>query len=171
VTYIAPPALSELTPETRGQLAAFAGAHGHFAALRAVVARFPAALRALDNQYSLIIGRGRLDRWVRDAVFAVCSAKRGNAYLADALAREAVRHGADADWVKSLRTGEAAVPEPGDGVRELIRFSRKAIPGSVSGSARARGLSGMESCRDDRYRQDPRAGTARGYRARTGAAD
>jgi hypothetical protein len=93
MTYIAPAALSELTPETRGQLAAFASAHGHFPALRAVVARFPAALRALDNQYSLIMGRGRLDRWVRDAVFAVCSAERGNGYLADALAREAVRHG------------------------------------------------------------------------------
>lgn len=139
MTYIAPPAPSELTPETRGQLAAFAGAHGHFAALREVVARFPAALRALDNQYSLIMGRGRLDRWVRDAVFAVCSAERGNAYLADALAREAVRHGANADWVKSLRTGEAALPEPGDSVRELIRFSRKAalepyksVPGDVS---------------------------------------
>ena len=52
------------------------------------------------------MGRGRLDRCVRDAVFAVCSAERGNTYLADALAGEAVRHGANADWIKSLRTGK-----------------------------------------------------------------
>jgi len=71
-------------------------AHGHFAALREVAARFPAALRALDNQYRLIMGRGRLERWVQDAVFADCSAERGNDYLANAMAGEAVRHGADA---------------------------------------------------------------------------
>ena len=139
MTYIAAPAPSELAAETRAQLAAFADAHGHFAALRAVVARFPAALQALDNQYRLIMGRGRLDRWVRDAVFAVCSAERGNAYLADALAREATRHGADAEWVNSLSAPDAASAEPGDSVGELIRFSRKAalepyksVPGDVS---------------------------------------
>jgi alkylhydroperoxidase family enzyme len=138
MTYIAPPAPSQLAPETRDQLAAFAGAHGHFAALREVAARFPAALRALDNQYRLIMGRGRLDRWVRDAVFAVSSAERGNAYLADALAGEAVRHGADADWIKGLRAPDVGSPGPGDSVAALIRFSRKmalepykSVPGDV----------------------------------------
>ncbi|HVZ19822.1 MAG TPA: hypothetical protein VG871_02100 [Vicinamibacterales bacterium] len=124
MAFIAPP--SELAPETRAQLAAFADAHAHFAALRAVVARFPAALKALDNQYSLIMGRGRLDRWVRDAVFAVSSAERGNTYLADAMAREAVRHGASADWIKSLLTLDADVTQPGEGIQALIRFTRKA---------------------------------------------
>jgi alkylhydroperoxidase/carboxymuconolactone decarboxylase family protein YurZ len=144
MTYIAPP--SELAPETRGQLEAFADAHGHFVALRAVVARFPAALKALDNQYRLIMGRGRLDRWVRDAVFSVSSAERGNTYLADAMAREAVRHGANAEWIKSIvKRQDAAVPEPRQGLRSLITFSRKAavapyksVPGDVS-SLRAAG--------------------------------
>jgi hypothetical protein len=139
MTYIAPPEPSQLAPETRDQLAAFADEHGHFSALRAVAARFPAALGALDNQYKLIMGRGRLDRWVRDAVFAVCSAERGNAYLADALAGEAVRHGADADWIKGLRTPDAGPHGPDDSVGALIRFSRKmalepykSVPGDVS---------------------------------------
>ena len=145
MTYIAPPAPSQLTPETRDQLAAFAAEHGHFSTLRAIAARFPAALRALDNQYRLIMGRGGLDRWVRDAVFAVCSAERGNAYLADALAGEAVRHGADPDWIKGLRAPGAGSPRPGDGIGALIRFSRKmalepykSVPGDV-GSLHAAG--------------------------------
>ena len=90
-------------------------------------------------------GTGPLDRWVRDAVFAVSSAERGNAYLADALAGEAVRHGADADWIRGLRAPGAGSPGPGDSVGALIRFSRKmalepykSVPGDV-GSLHAAG--------------------------------
>jgi uncharacterized protein YciW len=137
MAYINPPAPAELAPETRDQLAAFAGEHRHFGELRAVVARFPAALRALDNQYRLIMGSGRLDRWVRDAVFAACSAERGNAYLARALTEEAVKHGADRDWVADLAGPGAGYPAD-DRVGSLITFSRKmardpykAVPGDV----------------------------------------
>jgi hypothetical protein len=139
MTYIDPPDPAELAPETRDQLAAFAGEHGHLGELRALAARFPAALRALDNQYRLIMGRGRLDGWVRDAVFAACSAERGNAYLADALAGQAVRHGADADCIKGLRVQDADSAGPGDSVGTLIRFGRKmalepykSVPGDIS---------------------------------------
>ena len=104
MSYITVPEASQLTAGARDQMELFAAAHGHFSALRAVVARFPAALGALDNQYSLIMGRGRLDRWVREAVFATCSAERGDAYLAGAMAAEAVRHGADPTWVNGLLT-------------------------------------------------------------------
>ena len=50
MSYITAPEASQLTAGTRDQLELFAAAHGHFSALRAIVARFPAALGALDNQ-------------------------------------------------------------------------------------------------------------------------
>lgn len=138
MAYIAPPEPSALAAETRFQLAAFASEHGHFAALRAVAARFPAALTALDNQYRLIMGQGRLERWVRDAVFAACSAQRGNAYLADALAGEARRHGADGDWLRALRAGDPGFPAPCDEAGALVTFARKmalepykSVPGDI----------------------------------------
>ncbi len=137
--YITAPEESQLAAGTRDQLALFADKHWHFSALRGVVARFPAALGALDNQYSLIIGGGRLDRWVREAVFAACSAERGDAYLANALAAEAVRHGADAAWVNGLLSRDANSAESGDPVAALIKFARKmarepykSVPGDVS---------------------------------------
>jgi hypothetical protein len=52
MSYITVPEASQLTAGARDQIELFAAAHGHFSALRAVVARFPAALGALDNQYS-----------------------------------------------------------------------------------------------------------------------
>jgi NAD(P)-dependent dehydrogenase (short-subunit alcohol dehydrogenase family) len=125
MSYITAPEASQLTAGTRDQLELFAAAHGHFSALRAIVARFPAALGALDNQYSLIMGRGRLDRWAREAVFAACSAERGNAYLAGAMAAEAVRHGADPDWVNGLLTQDSNPIEAGEAVGALIKFARK----------------------------------------------
>jgi hypothetical protein len=137
--YIAPPEPSALTPETRDQLAAFADEHAHFSELRAVVARFPAALGALDNQYRLIMGHGRLDRWLREVVFAACSAERGNAYLAGALAAEAGRHGADNGQVQAILARGPDAPGPDDPVGALVGFARKmalepykAVPGDVS---------------------------------------
>ncbi|GAA1316916.1 hypothetical protein GCM10009610_41190 [Pseudonocardia xinjiangensis] len=123
--YIDPPTDAALDPAARAQLDAFAEDHGHFAAVRAIFAHFPAALAALDNQYRLIMGYGALDRWVREAVFAVCADARGDNYLAEALFAEAVRHGAETERLNSFltRTPDTAVAD--DGVGELIRFSRK----------------------------------------------
>jgi hypothetical protein len=123
--YIAPPTDATLAPAGRAQLDAFAVEHGHFADLRAIFAHFPTALTALDNQYSLIMGRGALDRWVREAVFAVCADARGDAYLAAALAAQALRHGADAERLTGFLAQAPEVTTAGDGVDELIRFSRK----------------------------------------------
>jgi alkylhydroperoxidase family enzyme len=125
MSYITAPETAQLTAGTRDQLDRFADEHGHFSELRAVVARFPAALAALDNQYRLIIGSGRLDRWVREAVFAACSAERGNAYLANALAGQAVRHGADPDLSNGLVARDAGSPGPGGPIGALIAFARK----------------------------------------------
>jgi alkylhydroperoxidase family enzyme len=125
MSYVTAPGRSRLAPGTRDQLAAFAGEHGHFSELRAVVARFPAALAALDNQYRLIMGSGRLDRWVREAVFAACSAERGNTYLARALAGQSARHGGDPDLVTGLVAGGAGATGPGGPVGALITFARK----------------------------------------------
>ena len=79
--------------ETAALLAAHADEHGHFAALREAFAYFPAALRALDNQYDLIIGQGRLDRGLRELVFACAASARGDDYLARAMAAQAAAHG------------------------------------------------------------------------------
>jgi alkylhydroperoxidase family enzyme len=145
MSYVTAPEASRLAPGTQVQLTAYAREHGHFSELRAVVARFPAALAALDNQYRLIMGSGRLDHWVRDAVFAACSAERGNAYLASALAGQAVRHGADPGLANGLVTRDAASPGPDGPVGALITFARKmalepykSVPGDVS-SLRAAG--------------------------------
>jgi hypothetical protein len=61
------------------------------------------------------------------------------------MAGEAVRHGADADWIKGLRVQDAGSPGPDDSVAALIRFSRKtaldpykSVPGDV-GSLHAAG--------------------------------
>jgi len=147
---IIPLETSQLMPETRDQLAAFADEHAHFGELRAVVARFPAALAALDNQYRLIMGSGRLDRWVRDAVFAACSAERGNAYLATALAGQAVRHGAGPGLADGLVALDEGSPGPGGPVGALISFARKmalepykAVPGDV-GSLHAAGWANQD---------------------------
>jgi hypothetical protein len=123
--YIAPPTSAALEPAARTQLDAFAEEHGHFAALRAIFAHFPTALTALDNQYSLIMGRGALDRWVREAVFATCAQARGDTYLAAALSAEAERHGADSKRLNGFLTQTSGPVVAGDGVDELIRFSRK----------------------------------------------
>lgn len=123
--YIAPPADAALGPAARAQLDAFAEEHGHFAAIRSIFAHFPTALTALDNQYALIMGRGALERWVREAVFAVCADARGDAYLAAAMSAQAVRHGADADRLDGFLVGAPRSAASGDGVDELIRFSRK----------------------------------------------
>jgi hypothetical protein len=123
--YIAPPTDATLAPAGRAQLDAFAGEHGHFAELRAIFAHFPTALTALDNQYSLIMGRGALDRWVREAVFAICADARGDTYLAAALTAQAIRHGADAERLNGFLTNAPDIAPVGDGVDELIRFSRK----------------------------------------------
>jgi alkylhydroperoxidase family enzyme len=125
MSYITVPDASQLAAGTRDQMELFAVAHGHFSALRAVVARFPAALGALDNQYSLIMGRGRLDRWVREAVFAACSAERGDAYLAKAMGAEAMRHGADPAWVNGLLTRGSNPAGAGEAVGALVKFARK----------------------------------------------
>jgi uncharacterized protein YciW len=124
--YLFPPADPELAPETRAQLDAFAGAHSHLGAVRRIFAHFPAALAALDNQYELIIGRGALDRWVREAVFATCSAARGNTRLAAALRAEAVRHGADTGRLDALLSKPADAADcGGDGIDTLVTFARK----------------------------------------------
>jgi hypothetical protein len=125
MSYVTAPDTSRLAPETRDQLAVFADEHGHFGELRAVVARFPAALAALDNQYRLIMGSGRLDRWVREAVFAACSAERGNACLASALALQAARHGADPGLVEGILVRDPGSPGLADPVGALITFARK----------------------------------------------
>ncbi|MEV6605762.1 hypothetical protein [Kutzneria sp. NPDC051319] len=118
--HICPPADADLADATRAQLDAFADAHGHLGDVRRIFAHQPAALAALDNQYALIVGSGQLDRWVREAVFAACSAARGNPGLAEALRAEAVRHGADADRL------DAILAEPADdAVGALITFARK----------------------------------------------
>ena len=125
MSYITAPEASQLTAGTLGQLDQFADDHRHFSELRSIVARFPAALSALDNQYRLIMGSGRLDRWVREAVFTACSAERGNVYLASALASQAVRHGADPDLVNVLVSQDVGSQGPDGPVGALIAFARK----------------------------------------------
>jgi hypothetical protein len=120
--YIFPPADMQLSGSTRSQLDTFADAHGHLGDVRRIFAHFPSGLTALDNQYELIIGHGRLDRWVREAVFAACSTARGNPRLAEALTSEALRHGADADRLDALLAGSAPDDDP---VGAVIRFARK----------------------------------------------
>ena len=96
-----PPLPRESMPEqTAAQLAAYADQHGHFAVLREIFAHFPAALKALDTQYDLMIGQGRLDRGFRELIFACASSARGDEYLAHAMAAQAAAHGlADAGAV------------------------------------------------------------------------
>ena len=95
---IPPPPSGSIAAEAAAQLAAHADEHGHLAALRGAFAHFPAALKALDNQYDLIIGQGRLDRSVRELIVACAASARGDEYLARAMAGQAAAHGfADAD--------------------------------------------------------------------------
>lgn len=79
---MSPLPLDSIPAQTAALLAAHADEHGHFAALREAFEYFPAALRALDNQYDLIIGQGRLDRGLRELVFACAASARGDEYLA-----------------------------------------------------------------------------------------
>lgn len=78
--------------DTAAQLAAHADGHGHFEALREVFAYFPAALQALDTQYDLMIGQGRLDRGLQELIFACAASARGDEYLAHAMAAQAAAH-------------------------------------------------------------------------------
>ena len=69
---LTPPLPPDSMPvDTAAQLAAHADGHGHFEALREVFAYFPAALQALDTQYDLMIGQGRLDRGLRELILPV----------------------------------------------------------------------------------------------------
>ena len=85
--------LDSMPTETATLLAARVDQHGHFEALREAFAYFPAALQALDNQYDLIIGQGRLDRGLRELIFACAASARGDEYLARAMAGQAAAHG------------------------------------------------------------------------------
>lgn len=109
--------------ETAAQLAAHADEHGHFEALREAFAYFPAALQALDNQYGLIIGQGRLDRGLRELIFACAASARGDGYLARAMAAQAAAHGfAGADAVLAMA---ASAEGRSDAETCLLTWARK----------------------------------------------
>lgn len=89
---LGPPAADRLDADTAALLDAGAAPHAHFNAVREIFAHFPAALKALDNQYDLMIGQGGLPRWLREAIFANASHARGDEYLADAMIGQVADH-------------------------------------------------------------------------------
>lgn len=76
MSLIAPPDLDQIDPALRADYEAARERHIHFEALRRVLLRFPAASRAVDGMYDLIMERGRLPRELKEQIFLVCSAVR-----------------------------------------------------------------------------------------------
>jgi alkylhydroperoxidase family enzyme len=65
-------------------------------------------LQALDTQYDLMIGQGRLDRGLRELIFACAASARGDEYLAHAMAASGEGR-SDAEtcllmWVRKMAT-------------------------------------------------------------------
>jgi alkylhydroperoxidase family enzyme len=120
---IAPPARDALSADTVQQLESRAGDHGHFDGVRQLFAYFPAALKALDNQYDLIIGQGRLDRGLRELIFASAASARGDVYLAHAMASVAAEDGFG-DTTAALDSAASAKGRS-DGETRLLAWAQK----------------------------------------------
>ena len=104
---IAPPDLEGIDGELRAEYEASRTRFGHFDQLRRILVRAPAAFRAADGMYGLIMELGLLDRALKEAVFVTCAGVRDCRYGQAAHGRWLIEHaGMDALEVEALARGE-----------------------------------------------------------------
>ena len=122
---IAPPDLQRIDSELRAEYEASRTRFHHFDELRRILVRAPAAFRAADGMYGLIMERGRLDRALKEAIFVTCAGVRHCRYGQAAHGSWLIEHAGLNDLaVESLARGEGL---GGHSAAEhaLLAFSRK----------------------------------------------
>lgn len=125
VALIPPPDLDQVGREFRAEYEAGRERHSHFDELRMILLRFPAALRAADGMYDLIMERGLLDRYLKEAIFVTCSGVRGCGYALAAHGRWLTAHARMApSEVEALGQG-ADLARHSESDRILLEFARK----------------------------------------------
>lgn len=123
--HITAPDVGSRDETVQAQYEAYRDEHSHFAALRAVLVRFPSALIAVDEMYARIMNEGRLGRLLREWLFVASSVVRGCEYAVAGHGRWlAGPGGMDPEHVAALQRGEdpATASEP---ERVLLGVCRK----------------------------------------------
>jgi len=125
VALIAPPSLEEVDGELRAEYESGRVRFAHLDQLRRVLMRFPAAFRAADGMYFLIMERGRLDRELKEVIFVACSGVRECRYGLAAHGGWLIEHtGLAPSEVESLARGEDLTRQS-ESQRALLAFARK----------------------------------------------
>lgn len=121
---IQPPELDSLEPAVRTVYETGKVSHAHFDELRKALTRFPPVLLAADGMYDLIVGQGRLDSHLKEAMIVACSAVRNCTYGVAAHSRRLISGGSTPDEVQRLAQGEPlAIHSEAD--QALLSFARK----------------------------------------------
>jgi uncharacterized peroxidase-related enzyme len=125
MSLIAPPDLDEIDAGLRAEYELGRGRFAHFDQLRRVLIRVPAAFRAADGMYGLIMERGLLDRAVKEAMFVTCAGVRQCRYGQAAHGTWLVEHVEMTNLeVESLARGEDLVRHTAS-CHVLLAFARK----------------------------------------------
>ena len=122
---IAPPNLDDIDNGLRAEYESGRARFDHFDLLRRVLVRVPAAFRAADGMYGLIMERGLLGREAKEAIFVSCAGVRHCSYGQAAHGAWLVEHaGWTVNEVESLARGEELARHSAS-ERALLAFARK----------------------------------------------
>jgi uncharacterized peroxidase-related enzyme len=122
---IAPPPLDDIDGELRAEYESGRAQYAHFDQLRRILVRVPAAFRAADGMYGLIMEQGLLDRAIKEAMFVTCAGVRQSRYGQAAHGRWLIEHtGMTELEVESLARGEELARHSA-AERVLLAFARK----------------------------------------------
>lgn len=122
---IAPPDLDQIDTRLRAEYESGRARFAHFDQLRRVLIRVPAAFRAADGMYGLIMEEGLLDRSIKEAIFVACSGVRRCRYGQAAHGAWLIEHTPMTEHeVESLARGEDLASHSASD-RVLLAFSRK----------------------------------------------
>ena len=147
---IAAPDIDQIDHSLRDAYESGRSRHAHFDLLRRLLLRFPAASRAADGMYDLIMETGRLPRDLKEQLFVACSAVRECDYATTGHGRWLADHTEMTEAeVDSVVRGED-LPNYSAVERAVLAFGRKvaAAPyrtmGDDIGALRAAGLDESE---------------------------
>jgi uncharacterized peroxidase-related enzyme len=125
VALIAAPDLEDVGGDLRAEYESGRNRFGHFDRLRRVLLRVPAAFRAADGMYGLIMEKGLLDRELKEAIFVACAAVRGCGYGLAAHGGWLIEHAQLSPAnLESLARGED-LGRHSHSERALLAFARK----------------------------------------------
>lgn len=122
---IAAPDIDRIEGSLRDSYESGRSRHAHFDVLRRLLLRFPAASRAADGMYDLIMETGRLPRELKEQLFVACSAVRECDYATTGHGHWLADHTEMTEAeVDSVVSGED-LPKHSEVERTVLAFGRK----------------------------------------------